>query len=226
MVAVTLMWIAESESQIQRKLFMEEALRSTWSPVSSAKLVMWRLFHFSIVGWSILSGTPQFVCLKSSVKFEKRTRVDESLFTMTMRALTYRFKPAPFWPAKMSNWWVIRRTTLTWHPMTPFYSRTSRKNAWPPIFLDRRCYRSVQKPCFGGVSIEVEKVLSQVVWAHANMYKSCWRILWKTIKPFLMINIRIFIIRKEIYRVWPYRLVHEVSLVSVVRIAVRNIFHQ
>ena len=33
--------------------------------VSSAKQVMWRLFHLSIVGRSILSGTPQFVCLKS-----------------------------------------------------------------------------------------------------------------------------------------------------------------
>ena len=28
---------------------------------------------------------------------------------------------------------------------------------------------------------------------------SCWRILWKTIKPFLMINVRIVIIRPEIY---------------------------
>ena len=38
---------------------------------------------------------PQFVCLKLTEKFEKRTREDESLFTMTMRALTHRLKPAP-----------------------------------------------------------------------------------------------------------------------------------
>ena len=61
-------------SQIQRKLFVEEALRSRWSPVSSAKLVMWRLLYLSIVGRSILNGTPQFVCLKSSKKLRKRTR--------------------------------------------------------------------------------------------------------------------------------------------------------
>ena len=33
---------------------------------------MWRLYHLSIIGRSILSGTPQFVCLKSLEKFEKR----------------------------------------------------------------------------------------------------------------------------------------------------------
>jgi len=60
------------------------------------KLVMWRLFRLSNEGRSILSGTPQFVCLKSSEKFEKQTREDESFFTMTTRALTHRLKPAPF----------------------------------------------------------------------------------------------------------------------------------
>ena len=55
--------------QIQRKLFVEEALRSRWSPLSLVKLVMWRLFHLSIVGRSILCGTLEFVCLKSSEKF-------------------------------------------------------------------------------------------------------------------------------------------------------------
>ena len=67
------------------------SLRSRCSPVSSAKQVMWPLFHFSNVVRSLRSGTPQFVCLKSSEKFTNRTREDESLFTMTMRALTHRF---------------------------------------------------------------------------------------------------------------------------------------
>ena len=61
--------------QIQRKLFVEKSLQSKWWPVFSAKLVMWRLFHLSIVGRSIRSATRQFVCLKSSEKFE-----NESLF--------------------------------------------------------------------------------------------------------------------------------------------------
>ena len=61
------------------------------------------LFRLSIVGRSILSGTSQFVCLKSSQKFEKQTTEDKLLFAVTMRALTHRHKPAPFWPAKTSN---------------------------------------------------------------------------------------------------------------------------
>ena len=52
--------------------------------------------HLSIVGRSSLSGTPQFVCLMPSEKFEKRKKADESMFTMTMRALTRRLQPAPF----------------------------------------------------------------------------------------------------------------------------------
>ena len=76
----------------ERKLCVEKSLRRKWWTASSAKLVIWLLFHLSIVGRSILSATPQFVCLKSSDKFEKRTKKDESLFTMTMRAVTHRLK--------------------------------------------------------------------------------------------------------------------------------------
>ena len=81
-------------SQIKRKFFVEKANRNKWWPVSSAKLVMWRLFHLSIVRRSTLSGTPQFVCLKSSNKFEKRTRNDESLLIMAMQVLSHRLKSA------------------------------------------------------------------------------------------------------------------------------------
>ena len=52
---------SSKKSQIQRKLFVEEALWSRWSSVSSARLIMWRLFHLSIVGRSILSSTT--ICL-------------------------------------------------------------------------------------------------------------------------------------------------------------------
>ena len=36
-----------NQSQIQRKLFVEKSLQSKWWPVSSTKLVMWRLFYLS-----------------------------------------------------------------------------------------------------------------------------------------------------------------------------------
>ena len=58
-------------------------------------------------------------------KFEKRTRKEESLFTM--RVLAHRLQSAPLWPAKPSNWRVNRHTALTWYPMASFYFRTSRK---------------------------------------------------------------------------------------------------
>ena len=38
------------------------------------KMVMWRLFYLNIVGRSILRGTPQFVCLKSSRKLQNVIR--------------------------------------------------------------------------------------------------------------------------------------------------------
>ena len=113
-------------------LWWSTLLRSRWSPVYSAKLAMWRLFHLSIVGQSILSGTSQFVCLKSSEKLEKRTRKDESLFTRIMRE--HAVQSSTFWTGQTSNWWVSRRTALTWHPMTQ-----QEKNAWSTIFVARRC---------------------------------------------------------------------------------------
>ena len=70
---------------------------------SSAKLIMWRLFHLSIVGRSILSGAARFVWLKSTQKFEKQTTEDESLFTMTMRVLIHRLKAASFWTAFLND---------------------------------------------------------------------------------------------------------------------------
>ena len=107
------------QAKSNKSCFAAKALRSKWSPVSSAKLVMLWLFNFSNAGWSFLSDTPQFVCLKSSEKFEKRTRETESLqISMAMPAITHRRKSAPYWLAKTSNWWVIRRTALTCHPIS------------------------------------------------------------------------------------------------------------
>jgi len=42
-------WFSRTR-QIQWRLFVEEALWTKRSPVSSVKLVMWRIFHLSIVG--------------------------------------------------------------------------------------------------------------------------------------------------------------------------------
>ena len=150
-------------NQIQRNLFVEEAIRSSWSDASSAKLVMWWLFYFSVIERSILSGTPQFVCLKYSVKFGKRT-----LFTPSMQALTHRLKSASLWPSKTSNWWIVRRTALTWqwHSRTSFCFIISRKKAWWTIVVTRKCCWSVQKPCFVHLSIRVDKhqnILSTVM---------------------------------------------------------------
>ena len=120
------MWVFEPEPNPTKDV-CGKSLRSKLWPVSSAKLVMWRLFDLSNIVRSILSGTPQFVCLKSSEKFEKWTRENESLFTMKMRTLTHRLKSAPYWLVKTSNWRIIRHTALTRYPMTSFYSRMSRK---------------------------------------------------------------------------------------------------
>ena len=97
---------------------------------------MRRLFHFIIVGRPILSGKLQFVCLKSWEKFEKRTREDESLFTMTTRGLTLWLKPAPFWPAKTSMDYPPYSQHLTffylfWFLFIPAYQE---KTVWSTIF--------------------------------------------------------------------------------------------
>ena len=159
-------------SQIKGKLFMEKSLRSKWRLVSSAKFVKWRLFPLSIVGRSILSGKPQFVCLKSSEKFEKRTREDEKT-----RRLTHRLKPAPLWPAKTSNWLVIRHIALTLHPMTSLYFRTS---------VDA-----------------VEAFKNHVLEGSQSEWKKCFDKCFEHMlmpENTLMINIRIFIIRSKLYR--------------------------
>ena len=84
-------WVFEPEPN-PTKIVCGKSLRSKWWPVSSTKLVMWRLFHLSIVGRSILNGT----ALKSPEKFEKQTREDESVFNMTRQALIHRLKPSQF----------------------------------------------------------------------------------------------------------------------------------
>ena len=43
-----------------------------------------------------------------------------------------------------------------------------KKNAWSTIFVTRRYYQSVQKPCFVGVSIEVEKQ-AQIMLVYQNI---------------------------------------------------------
>jgi len=201
-----------------------------WSPGSSVILVMWRLFRLSNVRRSTLSGTP-LVCLKSSEKFEKRTRKDN----MTMRALTHQLKPAPLWPAKTSKRWVICQAALIWHRTTSFYSRTSSERSVVNDFFRQKMLLKRSKTmiwrCLNGSG----KSFRQLAWAHTKVYRSCWRILWKIIKPFLIKNIRIFITRPEIYiATLPptvYNILdqyHKVSRYSHVGLTVRtiNLAHQ
>ena len=89
------LWVFEEE-QNATKVVCQKTLQCRLSAIVVAKLAMWRLIHWSIVERSILSSTAQFVCLKSSEKFEKLTREDELLFTMAMRVLAHRLKSAPF----------------------------------------------------------------------------------------------------------------------------------
>ena len=69
------------------------------------------------------------ICLANIFGAIRKTnkREDESLFTITMPVLAYRLKSTPFWPSIPLNGWVKPRTALTWHPVTSFYFRTSRK---------------------------------------------------------------------------------------------------
>ena len=103
-------------NQIQEKFFVEKSLRSKLWPVSSAKLVMWQVFHLSNVERSILSDTPQFVCLKFPEKFEKRTRDNESLFTM---AIDGSFAVQPW----LSTQWLL------------YIPPHQEKIAWSTIFV-------------------------------------------------------------------------------------------
>ena len=137
---------------------------------------------------------------------------------MTTRALTHRLKPfCTFLTGQKLHWWVIRRTALTWHPMTSFYSRTSRKKC---VVNDFR----VQ--AFKNHVLEASQSEWKKCFDNAKVYKSGWRILWKTIKEFLMINIPIFIIRPEIYiAAYVQRAVsnkHTIELYEVVRFLVRS----
>ena len=62
---------SSNPSQVQRNLMLEKSLRSKWSLVSLAKLVVWRLFHLSHVGPSIRNGSPQSFCGNSKNEQEK-----------------------------------------------------------------------------------------------------------------------------------------------------------
>ena len=146
-------------NQIQRKLWVKKSLRSKW-----------RLFHLGIVGRSILSATPQFVCLKSSVKFENRTREDESFSTMTMRALNASSQRLIDCPKRWIDWSTAVQPWLgtQWLLFIPVHQQ---KNSKSTIFVTRRYGWSVQKPCFWGVSIELEKQ-PQMMVVHQDILRT------------------------------------------------------
>ena len=117
-----------------------------------------------IRSWQMANHGSQFVCLKSSEKFEKR-REYALLFIMTIRALTHRLKSAPYWLAKTSNWWVVRRTALTW--LLSNSAHQEKKGALYN-FRHQRILLECSKPSFGGASIEVEKH-TQMMVVHQNI---------------------------------------------------------
>ena len=131
----------------------------------STKLVIWRLFHLSIVGPLILSGKPQFLCLKASEQFEKRTRQDKSLINMTKRVLPHRLIPVLFDRLKRQ----IDGSSTVGTQWLLFILADQEINALSTIFITRRCCWSVQKPCFGGVSIGVEKQTQVMVVRQNNL---------------------------------------------------------
>ena len=89
----------------------------------------------------------------------------------------------PWWPSTtiwLSTTFTFNSLGLNWVasmqprkpplPMVEMVPALQDKNEWSTIFVNRRCCWSVQKLCFGGVSIGVEKVLRQVVCDHAGKY--------------------------------------------------------
>ena len=76
--------------------------------------------------WATLHG--QFWVVHHNFFGEiRKTNKKRRIIVHNDNAIAYRLKSAPFWPAKTPNWWINRRTALTWHPMTSFSFCTSRK---------------------------------------------------------------------------------------------------
>ena len=113
-------------SQMQRKLFVEKALRSKWSAVSSAKLVMYQLFHLSNVVRSNLSNTPQFHWRNSKNQLKKTNHCSQWQCEFSHIGSNQR---------RGQRWWVNRRTALTcqWQPMTSFIFAHQENTAWSTI---------------------------------------------------------------------------------------------
>ena len=137
---------SSNPSQIQRKFFVEKHFEANGRLFVLQNLTsddLATLEHRRMVNseWYTTIGLPL-------EKFEKRTRQDESLFTMVMRASAQI-------GAFLTGQKVRRAANL--HPMTSLDSRTSRKTAWSSIFVTRRYCWSVQKPYFEDISIGVEK---------------------------------------------------------------------
>ena len=92
---------------------------------------------------------------KTSNELEKRTREDESLFNLTMRAQTRALLTA-------------QNVELMGQPMISFYSRTSRKKCVINNFRRQKMLLKRSKACFGDVSIGVEKQIQMMV-VHQNI---------------------------------------------------------
>ena len=97
-------------SQIQRKLFVEKALRSSWSLVSSAKLI-----HVAIVPLEqrCTLNSEWYTSFVGEIRKRNKKR--------RIIVIAHQLKSAPFWSAKTC---VNCLTAPTWLPTTYFYFRT------------------------------------------------------------------------------------------------------
>ncbi|XP_040579850.1 uncharacterized protein [Lepeophtheirus salmonis] len=131
---------------------------------NAVREVMWLLFYLSIVGRSILSGTSQFVCLKASEKYEKRTREDG--------ILVHHDNGSSHTTAQINAFLTAQNVKLVGHPpyspdLAPnifFLIPHIKKKIRSQQFLSNEgAVQAPQKPCFGDASIRVKKYLQELV---------------------------------------------------------------
>ena len=123
---------------------------------------MWRLFHLSIVGRSIVSGTPQFVCLKSSEKFAKTNK--------RRRIIVHHCNASSHTSAQISAFLTGQKFELMGHP--PYNLDLSPKNC----FLLRHIKKKMRGQDFLSPEDAVEAFKKHVL----ELSQSEWKIKHKS----------------------------------------------
>ena len=112
-------WCCQMQSDVsigKFVIFWQTLLRMLWRTTvvcvvySDFKKLIWQKRHELVsifVRFCLVHHTLFAESLRSNTKNEQVKTNHCS------RALTHRLEPAPFWPAKMSNWWIIRRSAVT-----------------------------------------------------------------------------------------------------------------